>query len=516
MAHSALIGDTVISLAEVHKEPPLETIVLAAAYAASAMPYPEEAVLHLLSGHIGGVNWRLTRFADDVPPWNVCSLCRLIPKTTSQLPCSHILCETCLGASRLDGVAVCPLDQEPYEQEECHRIPIPARKANSLKAHCWNEQQGCEFVGTMEAVLRHYEQDCTFQAVQCPRCGDSVLHKYLATHYMAGCVNNRDRSRAEEPPMRGDVFTIHDVNAALEELKVLLRDPHHDQLLAIQSQFNELIEHSRKQRAQVKDSLTRELEKGEVNIKHQVADIASNFSSQLAQELQPVTSLLQPTSAAPNLGEGGNTSTIPWSMEKKFIHQKLLLLANASFHAMEELRHCVQPRPSCISLFCERIPNHDFDQDIGCVASASSGTMYRLTLMNAELLKTAEQMDVSTSAKVTYWDRRGVCFTVAMSVMKGSGISDTPCLQVHLVSLGFHETLCRRVTVSLELLGKQAEENGTPSYRLPLQSTAIGFCSGGTIEAAFSLCLDVIPWNDVIRNNEMKFDLGLLMSREGI
>ncbi|XP_077495133.1 TNF receptor-associated factor 6-B-like [Amblyomma americanum] len=136
------------------------------------MPDRGMAGRHLLRGHVGGVNWRPTRFAEVVPPWNVCGLCLVIPKRTVQLPCSHILCECCLGASRLEGVTMCPLDREPFEEDECHRIPIPARKANNLKAHCWNEEHGCEFVGTMEAVLRHYEEECTFQTIECRRCAE--------------------------------------------------------------------------------------------------------------------------------------------------------------------------------------------------------------------------------------------------------------------------------------------------------------------------------------------------------
>lgn len=204
-----------------------------------------EAVLHRLRGHFAGVNWRPTRFAEDVPPWNICGLCLMIPQTTVQLPCSHILCESCLESSHLEGVAVCPLDQEPFEREECHRIPIPTRKANRMKAHCWNEERGCEFVGTMEAVLRHYDEECTFQAIECPRCAKRILHKDVAAHYLAGCVFDDAPARTEQPATQNTVLTMHDVNTALAGLEALFNDPSSDQLPAIQSQINELVEHSK-------------------------------------------------------------------------------------------------------------------------------------------------------------------------------------------------------------------------------------------------------------------------------
>ncbi|KAH7976716.1 hypothetical protein HPB52_018532 [Rhipicephalus sanguineus] len=37
-------------------------------------------------------------------------------------------------------------------------------------------------------MLRHYEKECTFHLAECSRCGEEVLHRDLARHYLAGCV----------------------------------------------------------------------------------------------------------------------------------------------------------------------------------------------------------------------------------------------------------------------------------------------------------------------------------------
>ncbi|KAK8762788.1 hypothetical protein V5799_025944 [Amblyomma americanum] len=164
---------------------------------------------------------------------------------------------------------MCPLDREPFEEDECHRIPIPARKANNLKAHCWNEEHGCEFVGTMEAVLRHYEEECTFQTIECRRCAERVLHKDLAVHYLGGCLPDTPSASTEQPSTQGSVLTVHDVSTALEDLKVLLKDPYHEQLPAIQSQINELVEHTRSEQAELLDSIALKLRDWERNMKDQ-------------------------------------------------------------------------------------------------------------------------------------------------------------------------------------------------------------------------------------------------------
>ncbi|XP_075526492.1 uncharacterized protein LOC142558221 [Dermacentor variabilis] len=87
-----------------------------------------------LRGALGGVNWRPTRFAvGGLHPY-ACSLCGVIPKHTLLLPCEHALCETCKSGSLEDDGGVCPLDQEPFVEDECGRIPLPLRKLSSLKA----------------------------------------------------------------------------------------------------------------------------------------------------------------------------------------------------------------------------------------------------------------------------------------------------------------------------------------------------------------------------------------------
>ncbi|KAH7975687.1 hypothetical protein HPB52_004128 [Rhipicephalus sanguineus] len=199
---------------------------------------PDLRRVHRFRDHpIEGVNWRPTRFVDEVPSSGVCGLCRMIPNQIVVLPCLHTLCQACHAASSQGAGGRCPLDQEPFEEAECGSYHWPSRKANALKVHCWNDAHGCEFEGAMELMLRHYENECTFHTVECLQCGEEVLHKELSRHYAA-----------ENASSDSQVLTLQDVTAALEELKALLRDANHEQLLlAIQSQMNELIEQIRNQ-----------------------------------------------------------------------------------------------------------------------------------------------------------------------------------------------------------------------------------------------------------------------------
>ncbi|XP_037528949.1 uncharacterized protein LOC119406287 [Rhipicephalus sanguineus] len=210
---------------------------------------PDLRRVHRFRDHaVAGVNWRPTRFVDEVPNLRVCGLCRMIPRRILVLPCGHLLCQSCHTASSQGCRGQCPLDQEPFEEDECDSYDFPTRKANALKVYCWNEAHGCQIQETMEDMLRHYEKECTFHTVECLRCGEEVLHRELSTHYVAGCTAAVSLAVMENTSSESRSLAFVDGTADLEELKTLMRNANHEQLLLqIQCQMNDLIEQIRNQ-----------------------------------------------------------------------------------------------------------------------------------------------------------------------------------------------------------------------------------------------------------------------------
>ncbi|KAH8029836.1 hypothetical protein HPB51_004871 [Rhipicephalus microplus] len=152
------------------------------------MSQPVASALHRVCDTVSGVNWRPTRFVDElVVTRYACHLCRVIPSTTVVLPCAHGLCELCHAGSPLeDGRRVCPLDGKSFgewDYEKCHLLVLK----KDLEAYCWNEEHGCNFVGPLVKVLQHFEQECTFHAFPCLRCGENVLRGKLSEHYAGEC-----------------------------------------------------------------------------------------------------------------------------------------------------------------------------------------------------------------------------------------------------------------------------------------------------------------------------------------
>ncbi|XP_070396410.1 uncharacterized protein [Dermacentor albipictus] len=247
------------------------------------MPDHGRGRVHRFRDHVvSGVNWRPTRFVDEVPSSRVCGLCRMIPKRTVLLPCGHALCQSCHAGCLEGSFQQCPLDEVQFEEAECGSYEFPTRTANTMKAYCWNEPHGCEYTGTMDRMLEHYENECTFNAVECLRCGERVQHRDLLTHYAAGCSGGVSTAITESS--QPTAVTLEDLNAALDDVKAMLGCLNHDQLLpVIQSQLNELTEQVSKQEARFAE-ITRELGACEHNLKAEIDQIAVTISSTVSQQ----------------------------------------------------------------------------------------------------------------------------------------------------------------------------------------------------------------------------------------
>ncbi|XP_075526408.1 uncharacterized protein LOC142558136 [Dermacentor variabilis] len=251
---------------------------------------PGRQVLHRVCNSVSGVNWRPTRFVDEpVAARYACCVCHLIPTTTILVPCGHALCDQCQrGSVTQDGGNVCPLDGEPFCEDECQKVQLPERRKQKLAAHCWNEVHGCDFVGPLAALLGHFEAECSFHVLPCERCGETVRNSELAAHYIGGCSNALSSvTLAESSQKSGAVVISGDVTTVRRELDKSAASTGEDAMPVLQTQLNELTEAARIQGAQLQElnaALAASLETLNAN----VALAAQKFSETIggASEMQ--------------------------------------------------------------------------------------------------------------------------------------------------------------------------------------------------------------------------------------
>ncbi|XP_070396381.1 uncharacterized protein [Dermacentor albipictus] len=456
------------------------------------MPGLERERVHRFRDHaVAGVNWRPTRFVDEVPNSRVCCLCRMIPKRTVLLPCSHVLCQSCHAASSVAGAGLCPLDREPFEESECHGADFPARKADALQAYCWNEEHGCEFTGTMEALLRHYEMECAFHTVGCLRCGQGVLHQDLSMHYVAACSADVSSAVTENPsPEHTVALTLQDLSNAQEDLKALLKVLFHDQLLpAIQSQMNELTEQVKSQEARFTE-ITTELKASE----------------------RSMSSVSQLPNSAP---EAGTSSSLSSRSEKALILRKLEHFANVALSGLERVRRdAPQQNHRPVIAYCQPVlASAKAHLRLTSALSTSvwlseevKNMKYVLTVENAEEICKCEEKK-RTFAELTWFHTRDTYFTVAVNK---STYREAPCLALEVQ---FNGLLVGSQFVPLKLDLKVWKDDPTAGcYMCSFVKRC--FCvrdqdSLPHIHRVFWMELDALVNDGYLRDGEMTFDIQL-------
>ncbi|XP_075525298.1 uncharacterized protein LOC142557385 [Dermacentor variabilis] len=473
------------------------------------MPDQRRPKLYRVRGHaVGGVNWRPTRFAEDVPQAHVCCLCGTIPARTVLLPCAHLLCEPCHGRSSNRGNGLCPLDREPFEEHDCSVIVMPVRKASNLRAHCWNEAAGCEFVGALEAVLRHYEHECDFHAVECPRCGETVLHKELPTHYMSACIAETLSASDGDQRCQDGALTTEDLDAAARELKTLLSDPHRDRVPALQSQVNALVEHGKNQGAQLME-IARSIAEFQRRFTEEMARLVGRVSSSSSFREGLISDTLECGSSKQEKlafqdravpPEGGVTQeSITWSLEQKLILRKLELLSQATVSSIDVMRQEMRADRRTTAVFCKPVgPSFCHVVNKTLSSSLNRGTEWERRTYLLTVRSASELFDhpgpCRKFAAVTQCHDRDNYFIFYLSAGRREG---TEQLILSLECGGFLDTSCL-LSAAFDVWVIHDEE----AKDRPMQKLRSGFPFAGI---HFKTKLLALKAEGFLRNDELKF-----------
>ncbi|KAL1470600.1 hypothetical protein MTO96_004552 [Rhipicephalus appendiculatus] len=257
---------------------------------------PDPRRLYRFRDHaVSGVNWRPTRFVDEGTPKEAVDF---VHWTTSR-----------------------------SKEFNVSAMNYPPRRANALKVYCWNEAKGCKSEGTMEDMLRHYENECTFHTVECLRCGDEVLHRELATHYVARCSAADSLAGTEKISSESGTVTFQDVMGALEEVKALWRDANCEQLLLleIQTRMNELVELIRNRESRP-------------TVKTEVLAVPSTSKIDQVAAPSPSTSLQEGTSKQNSTEQASSSSTTPSCSQETLMARQLEPLVDLPKEVLQAMR----------------------------------------------------------------------------------------------------------------------------------------------------------------------------------
>lgn len=194
-----------------------------------------------LKGFLRGVDCRPVQFRDTLGATLACNLCGLVDRRTASLPCSHVFCEFCFGQSAdgsFDTQRRCIFDGDVFDVGHVRWNETQPLSFVKAKVRCWNARYGCDFTGPLRGLLDHFERDCTFHAVICPRCQSMQLRSKLADHYRGGCVAPPTATSRWGNQLLSDSAPGGGRDAATFA-------PMQDTLAVFESKMNELLEHMR-------------------------------------------------------------------------------------------------------------------------------------------------------------------------------------------------------------------------------------------------------------------------------
>ncbi|CAN7937330.1 unnamed protein product [Ixodes hexagonus] len=154
-------------------------------------------------------------FTKPLPAWKVCNLCGVAPRIGVVLPCSHTYCELCFDDFGDEGC--CLIDNECFEPEQVWRVVF---QLTTRVVSCWNAPNGCDFMGSPKNLRNHFQSNCDFHAVSCPRCKKSVLRSNIVAHLKSGCVISPSTNNFR--PQTLDCFQTADIQRAYVDAKEAL------------------------------------------------------------------------------------------------------------------------------------------------------------------------------------------------------------------------------------------------------------------------------------------------------
>lgn len=174
-----------------------------------AVPRPTslQGQWYTLFGFSKELDWRPLHFVDSIPAHRICNACGVVPRVSVFLPCRHVLCNTCYEQCVCDKVQACPLDGDPFREEDVGWTDFPLENLLKRKVKCWNEDNGCEMDMAASEINKHFFEDCVHHSTRCPKCSALILRSKVCAHLRSDdCSTSTTHSMAEN-------LTPHDTSS---------------------------------------------------------------------------------------------------------------------------------------------------------------------------------------------------------------------------------------------------------------------------------------------------------------
>ncbi|XP_037528953.1 uncharacterized protein LOC119406291 [Rhipicephalus sanguineus] len=157
---------------------------------------------------------RRVAFAEPMPATLLCGVCGVLSSRTSQLPCGHVLCESCEAQLPSEKDRCCPFDGKKFAAYDVRRLSIKRRELEQRRIVCVAGSEVCGFSGKLSELAGHLTQ-CGGGEVKCCKCQRPVSRNLALDHYrscargtLCASIDEADEAASKEGvPKMADVET---------------------------------------------------------------------------------------------------------------------------------------------------------------------------------------------------------------------------------------------------------------------------------------------------------------------
>ncbi|KAH7976387.1 uncharacterized protein LOC119406293 [Rhipicephalus sanguineus] len=168
---------------------------------------------YTLTGFGEFLEMRRVAFAEPMPATRLCGICGMLPSRTSQLPCGHVLCESCRDQIPQGKHRRCPFDGKKFADSAVHPMNIELSELEQSRIVCSAGSQVCGFSGKLSELADHLTQ-CGGGKIKCCKCNRPVFRNHAVNHYRS-CTGPQ-HAATTEAATKGDKMA--DIEKSTREL----------------------------------------------------------------------------------------------------------------------------------------------------------------------------------------------------------------------------------------------------------------------------------------------------------
>ena len=129
---------------------------------------------------------------DQIMDMLVCKICQAVSRDPHETKCcNNTFCKSCIDKAYIQCKQKCPICRSFLETAEAVQI---CRRIKQLDVYCEYENDGCQWIGQVEAINKHLKDECSYKPILCEYhivgCKTKIIHGLQVEHNQKDMKNH--------------------------------------------------------------------------------------------------------------------------------------------------------------------------------------------------------------------------------------------------------------------------------------------------------------------------------------